>query len=136
MQSMRLSENTECIICQVGFVVPCQIQVLGCNPKHFFHKDCVNQWIDFNKSSARTPTCPMCRIDIDVSKITTKDYKGITQEVKPPMTEAEKVNDALEMFDMEVPVVEEHEFGVDKAAGVPVPHAIYSARGNNLDVPD
>lgn len=50
------------------------------------------------------------------------------------MTAEEKVNDALEMFDIQ----EAHEFGAEKASAVPVPHAIYSARsarGNNLELP-
>ena len=87
MRSILLIEQfTECGTCMEAFIPPAEVAILGCNPNHFFHPDCIQEWITFNKNTNRTPTCPLCRVEIDESKIKTKNLDGFQQE--PDLTRA------------------------------------------------
>ena len=51
-------ENTvDCVVCLETFGPKDIITALNCNPKHFFHKDCANEWLN------KQPECPLCRAD-------------------------------------------------------------------------
>ena len=45
-------EKEECMICRETMVEEDKILILKC--KHYWHKDCINEWMKFNKK------CPKC----------------------------------------------------------------------------
>jgi len=50
-----------CTICQSNFNDDDQITILPCGGKHYYHKECITEWLSkFSKK------CPICRDDIDV----------------------------------------------------------------------
>jgi E3 ubiquitin-protein ligase RNF38/44 len=51
------SSNSTCPICISEMVIGEQARVLPCS--HFFHKDCVDEWLGVNAS------CPTCRAGIN-----------------------------------------------------------------------
>ena len=55
------NENDSCIICfeKISFQ---DKHYLHCG--HYFHCDCINKWLDFEKNN-----CPICKRDIDCDKI-------------------------------------------------------------------
>ena len=80
------------MICFMEFEVPCEITILGCNPKHFLHKECYDQWIKHHEGKRSTATCPLCRANIDVSKSKLVTYKGLnTPNVKPQEVEIKEL---------------------------------------------
>ena len=82
MKSFRLKQEEPCMICFVEFEAPCEITVLGCNSKHFLHKECFEQWIKHHEGKRSKATCPLCRAMIDVSKAKTVTYKGLETPVE------------------------------------------------------
>ena len=50
--------DSSCAICMVDYIDNDPLRVLPCN--HRFHKACIDQWLNINK------TCPYCRHDITV----------------------------------------------------------------------
>ena len=70
------------MICYVDFEAPCEISILGCNPKHFLHQECCDDWVKHHESKRTSATCPLCRAKIDASKTKVVTYKGLeTPEV-------------------------------------------------------
>jgi len=57
-------DDKECIICMVDYVEQDDITPLPCNPKHFFHSACIENWLKSNNS------CPLCK-----KPITKEDLK-------------------------------------------------------------
>ena len=48
----------ECAICFVEFEQDAQITPLSCDIKHYFHTECIEQWIKVKNE------CPLCRAEI------------------------------------------------------------------------
>jgi hypothetical protein len=48
-------EGIECIICMVEYSPEDDIIQLPCDPRHFFHSDCIVSWLKSNNS------CPLCK---------------------------------------------------------------------------
>lgn len=46
-----------CIICHDKILN--EIEILKC--RHFFHKNCIEQWFDTQKNAKQIPSCPLCR---------------------------------------------------------------------------
>lgn len=71
------------MICMVEFEAPCEVTILGCNSKHFLHKECFDTWVKHHETKRTTATCPLCRIKIDVPKSKVVTYRGLnTPEIK------------------------------------------------------
>ena len=51
-----LNAENECIICMCQYQENDLITRLNCNPRHFFHTSCIEQWIKGGNNK-----CPMCR---------------------------------------------------------------------------
>ena len=47
-------KNEECAICMEPFDARCKFD-LPCDPRHVFHKKCLNMWSRFSR------TCPLCK---------------------------------------------------------------------------
>lgn len=56
-------DEVECAICQVEFTPQCRLRALPCH--HFFHVDCIDQWISPTPGETSRLTgeksCPVCR---------------------------------------------------------------------------
>eukprot|EP00347_Sterkiella_histriomuscorum_P023527 403334302 len=50
----------ECVICWNKYEEDAEIVKLTCNEKHYFHAQCIEDWIKGGKN-----TCPLCRQPID-----------------------------------------------------------------------
>ena len=48
-------EQTTCAICACDFESSHSVIVLSCDPRHFFHPDCIKKWLAINAN------CPICR---------------------------------------------------------------------------
>ncbi len=59
----KFKTYNECIICTVEFNSEAQITPLPCNIKHYFHTECITEWLK-NK-----PECPLCRYKITVEEL-------------------------------------------------------------------
>ena len=77
---MRMVENEECGMCMEEFVAPCKITVLACNENHYFHQECIDQWVEFNTDKGVTATCPMCRKDIDPTAMIKREMKEVMDQ--------------------------------------------------------
>ena len=64
------------MVCFIDFEKGCEITVLGCNPKHFLHKECLKSWMDHQKNKRAGATCPLCRVKIDSTKLKEKVFAG------------------------------------------------------------
>jgi hypothetical protein len=51
-----LSNENECIICMQSYKTEDMITNLGCNERHFFHTECIEEWIRRGNNQ-----CPICR---------------------------------------------------------------------------
>ncbi|OMJ96020.1 hypothetical protein SteCoe_396 [Stentor coeruleus] len=47
--------DTNCTICAVEYSLGEKITVMQCDPRHFFHNDCIKKWLKINAN------CPICR---------------------------------------------------------------------------
>ena len=65
------------MICYVEFEALSEIAILGCNPKHFLHKECGDSWVKHHERKRTPTTCPLFRVKIDVSKTNVVMYKGL-----------------------------------------------------------
>ena len=54
------TEERECIICMEEFVKNMDIIELPCHNRHYFHADCITDWI----LKGRKVSCPICRKDM------------------------------------------------------------------------
>lgn len=63
MQSNYGAKNekmfTECCICMNHFQDEDMITSLPCNPGHYFHTECIVNWVFLGKRS-----CPLCRVPL------------------------------------------------------------------------
>lgn len=66
-----------CMVCFLDFDIDCDVTILGCDPKHFLHTECIEQWINHHKSKGSVATCPLCRLDIDESKMKKVAFRGL-----------------------------------------------------------
>lgn len=103
MKSMRLNETTECTICQMDFVAPCQITTLKCFANHFFHKECLEAWTKSLETRRLPINCPNCRAAYDPHNLENREYKGVAD----PVAEAkmDKINEVEEAFGLPSPSV-------------------------------
>mmetsp|Transcript_9131 Transcript_9131/g.6487 ORF Transcript_9131/g.6487 Transcript_9131/m.6487 type:complete len:104 (-) Transcript_9131:235-546(-) len=72
-----------CAICTLDFSPPCFVSELACHPKHIMHKDCLEDWINHNKSKGKTAICPICRVEIDESKIKKREITHESDQHTP-----------------------------------------------------
>mmetsp|Transcript_29331 Transcript_29331/g.29062 ORF Transcript_29331/g.29062 Transcript_29331/m.29062 type:complete len:102 (-) Transcript_29331:21-326(-) len=47
--------DTSCSICAVDYAEKDKIIVMECDPRHFFHEECIKRWLRINSN------CPICR---------------------------------------------------------------------------
>lgn len=47
--------DTSCSICAVEYAEKDKIIVMECDPRHFFHEECIKRWLRINSN------CPICR---------------------------------------------------------------------------
>ncbi len=57
-ERFRNDENT-CSICYVEYQMEDDVTPLSCNPNHYFHTKCIEEWIKRGHNS-----CPLCRLPI------------------------------------------------------------------------
>lgn len=50
--------DSQCIICMVEYEADDEIIPLPCNENHYFHADCIENWLKQNN------TCPLCKQEI------------------------------------------------------------------------
>jgi hypothetical protein len=82
INNMQLSTNIECSICFMGFEEGQMIDTLDCFSTHVFHQECMDGYIKFHESDNKPCECPLCRKEIDKSKITVNEYRK--NEVEDP----------------------------------------------------
>jgi len=75
VRSLRMKTNMNCTICADEFTDGAFISTLECNKEHFFHKVCLAGWISKKQALKETPSCPMCRVDIDNEKTVHGKYQ-------------------------------------------------------------
>ena len=56
-------QMSECAICTVEFTNDDEITPLPCNTNHYFHTECIEQWMK------QKTECPMCRAKIDLEAL-------------------------------------------------------------------
>lgn len=59
----KFYETNECAICMVQFDEDTQVTPLPCDVRHYFHTECIEQWM------REKTECPMCRTTIDAQKL-------------------------------------------------------------------
>lgn len=52
-------DQSTCAICACDFEPSHAIIALKCDPRHFFHADCIKKWLLINAN------CPICRCEVD-----------------------------------------------------------------------
>ena len=58
------SNSDKCSICHEEYVINTIVKILLC--KHFFHCDCLSEWVISNRKSK----CPLCRKNIIIRDLT------------------------------------------------------------------
>ena len=48
-----------CIVCMEEFQNKQRITYLPCDPRHFFHTNCIRIWL------VKSDTCPICKEEVD-----------------------------------------------------------------------
>ena len=51
------SDMPDCVICLITFTADDQLIVFDCDPKHYFHEKCAQEWLEVKTE------CPLCRAD-------------------------------------------------------------------------
>jgi hypothetical protein len=51
--------DTECSICRMEYEHDSIITILPCDGKHYYHKECIGEWLEVSKK------CPICKADIE-----------------------------------------------------------------------
>lgn len=72
-------DEFECGICYYDISISDRISLLACDEKHLFHTMCLESWIKYNTDNSRRPTCPMCRVSINTSKVKEKIFHGFSK---------------------------------------------------------
>ena len=70
----------ECSICYTN-INQNQLTTLSCN--HYFHNECVTNWINTQISSSITPTCPICRNNTITEYIFDNDINNDLPDLVP-----------------------------------------------------
>ena len=104
IKSFRVSEQEDCGICLMPFEKPCNVSVLKCSEKHYFHDYCIKGLIDYRKNnSSFKAKCPLCRKEIDESGIVTRPYGGLEQtelnDIKITEKPSENIKDMFALKD-------------------------------------
>ena len=55
--------NDECVICMMEYKPNDETIQLPCDPRHFFHSACIENWLKKNNS------CPMCKAPITMEAL-------------------------------------------------------------------
>ena len=55
----NFTHDNTCIICMAEYEAEDDVTPLECDPRHYFHTDCIQDWIKQGKNS-----CPVCRVPI------------------------------------------------------------------------
>ena len=55
--------NEECVVWMEKYKPDSEIMRLPCNQNHYFHRDCILNWIE------STPSCPVCKVPIGLDPI-------------------------------------------------------------------
>ena len=69
------TQQSECAICLSAFERNDEVSPLHCDVRHYFHTDCIKDWL------ARNPVCPLCKTNIESAKLK-KFNEGIQKEIK------------------------------------------------------
>ncbi|KAG2182468.1 hypothetical protein INT43_007398 [Umbelopsis isabellina] len=80
--SQDVDENQDCSVCKEDFGVAEQVLILPC--QHFFHQDCIKQWLQVNG------TCPICRHSLVGSSGEEMDVQRTDEHVSQPPQEVEE----------------------------------------------
>ena len=70
----RFEADELCCICLDNFETEQDVIRLPCNKFHFFHRKCINDWI------IKSPTCPLCKIEIDEDLLNQISENGVFSE--------------------------------------------------------
>ena len=57
------TDHDECPICMEPFAVDAIVTALPCDARHYFHRQCVQEW------SRRSKACPICRTEFTVAEV-------------------------------------------------------------------
>ena len=52
-------DDDVCAVCLTGYTPGEQLRVLPC--KHYFHRECIDQWLGERRKSEWLPSCPLCK---------------------------------------------------------------------------
>lgn len=55
----RSEIDTDCPICKMEYEPNSEITILPCEGRHYYHTECINEWIEMSKK------CPICKVDIE-----------------------------------------------------------------------
>lgn len=55
---VKLQGESTCSICATEYEEDSPVIVMHCDPKHYFHEECIKRWLRINA------TCPICRTSI------------------------------------------------------------------------
>ena len=80
-------QGKECAICIVSLKQDDLIISLPCDPRHYFHVDCINEWLKTNS------VCPICRTSINMEalqKAKAKTIQDVEKFIKEKNNDNEK----------------------------------------------
>jgi len=78
----------DCLICLVTFVADDELLVFACDPKHYFHSKCGEDWLNIKSE------CPLCRryFDKQILECITKSEDIINEVARQAVHENGEVN--------------------------------------------
>ncbi|KAM3586349.1 hypothetical protein VKS41_002869 [Umbelopsis sp. WA50703] len=79
-----VDENQDCSVCKEEFGIAEQVLILPC--QHFFHQDCIKQWLQVNG------TCPICRHSLASSSSEEVEVARPSERVSEPLQIDEESN--------------------------------------------
>ena len=65
----------ECAICTKAYEKEDQIITLPCDPRHYFHEECIKVWLQQNA------ICPICRAKVDENALGNAKAKSIEEVI-------------------------------------------------------
>jgi len=73
----EIKNEYECVICLTKYKENDEIKFLPCDPRHFFHSKCIDQWLLQNL------ICPLCHCEINTDKVLKgKNFKENMEFIK------------------------------------------------------